>query len=262
MRAKQDRGRSARSACCRSWSTATRRWPGQGVVVETLQMSQLRALPHRRHRPRRHQQPGRLHHPAVARAARSIYSTDVAKTIQAPIFHVNGDDPEAVVRVAELAFAYRQEFKRDVVIDLDLLPPPRAQRGRRPVDDPAADVQPHRGQAQRPHPLHRGARRSRRHHRRRSTRPRTRTSRTASSAPSPRPTPRRPARCPIVTATRRRRRPREARRRSRTTPRASPTTTGVDRVVVAAHRRRARQPARRASPCTRSCSSCSRSASR
>ena len=51
-------------------------------------------------------------------ARTSVYASDVAKTIQAPIFHVNGDDPEAVLRVAEIAFAYRQKFKADVVIDL------------------------------------------------------------------------------------------------------------------------------------------------
>jgi 2-oxoglutarate dehydrogenase E1 component len=54
--------------------------------------------------------------PSDARS--STYSTDVAKTIQAPIFHVNGDDPEAVVRVALLAYAYRQRFHRDVIVDL------------------------------------------------------------------------------------------------------------------------------------------------
>jgi 2-oxoglutarate dehydrogenase E1 component len=52
-------------------------------------------------------------------SARSgFYSTDVAKIIQAPIIHVNGDDPEACVRVARLAFAYRQRFHKDVVIDM------------------------------------------------------------------------------------------------------------------------------------------------
>src|SRR5918995_655367 len=52
-------------------------------------------------------------------AARSgIYATDVGKIVQAPIFHVNGDDPEACVRVARLAYAYRQRFHREVVIDL------------------------------------------------------------------------------------------------------------------------------------------------
>src|SRR4029079_74813 len=48
----------------------------------------------------------------------SFYCSDVAKTIQAPIFHVNGDDPEACVRVARLAWEYRQQFHKDVVIDM------------------------------------------------------------------------------------------------------------------------------------------------
>ena len=54
--------------------------------------------------------------PEYARS--SQYATDVAKMIQAPIFHVNGDDPEACVRVARLAYAYRQTFHKDVVIDM------------------------------------------------------------------------------------------------------------------------------------------------
>jgi len=51
-------------------------------------------------------------------ACSSVYATDVAKMVQAPIFHVNGDDPEACVRVGRLAFAFRQAFHKDVVIDM------------------------------------------------------------------------------------------------------------------------------------------------
>ena len=54
--------------------------------------------------------------PEFARS--SLYCSDVAKTVQAPIFHVNGDDPEACVRVARMAFEYRQRFHKDVVIDM------------------------------------------------------------------------------------------------------------------------------------------------
>ena len=60
--------------------------------------------------------------------------------IQAPIFHVNGEDPEAAVYVAELALEFRQTFNRDVVIDMYLLPQARPQRRRRAVVHAAADV--------------------------------------------------------------------------------------------------------------------------
>ena len=68
---------------------------------------------------------------------------------QAPIFHVNGDDPRRAVRVARLALAFRQAFHKDVVIDMVCYRRLRSQRGRRPELHPAADVRAHRARTRR-----------------------------------------------------------------------------------------------------------------
>jgi 2-oxoglutarate dehydrogenase E1 component len=105
---------------------------GQGVVAETLNLSQLRG----------YRTGGTIHvvinnqvgFTATAESARSSqYATDVARMVQAPILHVNGDDPEACVRVARLAFEYRQRFKADVVVDMVCY----RRHGHNEADDPS-----------------------------------------------------------------------------------------------------------------------------
>ncbi|QYN19323.1 multifunctional oxoglutarate decarboxylase/oxoglutarate dehydrogenase thiamine pyrophosphate-binding subunit/dihydrolipoyllysine-residue succinyltransferase subunit [Amycolatopsis sp. DSM 110486] len=131
-RARQDRSGDAKFSTLPIIVHGDAALAGEGVVAETLQMSQLRGYRvGGTIRVNINNQVGFTTLPQDGRS--SVYSTDVAKTIQAPVVHVNGDDPEAVVRAGRLAFAYRQEFGRDVLIDLICY----RRRGHNEADDPS-----------------------------------------------------------------------------------------------------------------------------
>lgn len=133
VRAKQDRlGKDHQNPILPILLHGDAAFAGQGVVFETMNLSKLRG----------YRTGGTIHliinnqvgfTTAPTESRSSTYASDLARSFQAPIFHVNGDDPEAVALVAELTFYFRQEFNIDVVIDLITY----RRRGHNEADDPS-----------------------------------------------------------------------------------------------------------------------------
>jgi 2-oxoglutarate dehydrogenase E1 component len=133
VRAKQDRagdGERRRGMVLLIHGDAA--FSGEGIVQESLNLSELAA----------YRVGGALHvvvnnqigfTTTAAELSSTIYATDVAKMLQIPIFHVNGEDPEAVAQVVDLAMDYRRTFRRDVVIDMFCY----RRRGHNEADEPA-----------------------------------------------------------------------------------------------------------------------------